>query len=610
VDVATFLSRYPPFDGISPDELAEVARSIEIEHFAAGTVILEQSGEPARHLYVVRKGAVELIAEGRLYDLLSEGEVFGQFSLLTEESPTSTVRAHEDTLCYLIGPEVADEVLGTSAGQLFVLGRMRERLEAGLESLEPPGLPFRPVGGLVRRAPITADPGMSVEGAAERMTAERVSSLLVAMRDGWGIVTDRDLRSRVLASHRSPDTPLEEIATFPVKTLPEKALVGEALLEMFAEGVHHFPVTRPDGSIAGVITDTDLMDIGRDTPFSIRSAIERAQTRDEVVAAGRELPQVVLALVDASSEPVGVGRVVALVVDAITTRLLTLGIERFGEPPVAWAWLALGSAARREQALGTDQDHALVLDASDLRLKEVDPYFAELAEFVTDGLEAAGIPRCKGDAMAINPAMRRSVKGWVDALHTWMHDPGSSGSILSSIVYDFRRVTGPLDPEPELEATIHEARNDTAFLSHLGRRTLDHRPPTGFLRDLVVERKGEHVGQLDVKHRGITIIGNIARLEGVRAGIPAKETLGRLAGAEAAGVLDGAVESELSEAFRFLWEVRLRHQAGQVRAGAPPDDFVDPATLGPVTKRGLKEAFGVISRAQRGIATEFGLRVP
>ena len=184
-----------------------MARSVEIEHFAAGTVILEQSGEPARHLYVVRKGAVELIAEGRLYDLLSEGEVFGQFSLLTEESPTSTVRAHEDTLCYLIGPDVADEVLGTSAGQLFVLGRMRERLEAGFESLEPPGLPFRPVGGLIRRAPVTADPGMSVEGAAERMTAERVSSLLVAMRDGWGIVTDRDLRSRVLASHREPRDP-------------------------------------------------------------------------------------------------------------------------------------------------------------------------------------------------------------------------------------------------------------------------------------------------------------------------------------------------------------------------------------------------------------------
>ncbi len=610
MDVATFLSRHPPFDGLPPDELAKVARSVEIEHFSAGVVILEQSGQPAHYLYVVRKGAVELIAEGRLYDLLSEGEVFGQFSLLTDESPTSTVRAHEDTLCYLIGADVADEILGTSAGQLFVLGRMRERLAAGHEAMEPASLQLRPVGGLIRRAPIAADPGMSVGGAAERMTAERVSCLLVSMHDGWGIVTDRDLRSRVLASHRSLDTPVAEVASFPVKTLPEKALVGEALLAMFAEGVHHFPVTRADGSIAGVVTATDLMDIGRDTPFSIRGAIERARTRDDVVAAGRELPQVVLALVDATSEPVGVGRVVALVVDAMTTRLLTLGIERFGEPPVSWAWLALGSAARREQALGTDQDHSLAYDAQDRPVAEVDPYFAELAEFVTEGLEGADISRCKGDAMATNPAMRRSVQGWVDALRAWMRDPGPSGSILSSIVYDFRRVTGPLDPEPEFEATIREARNDPAFLRHLGRRVLAHHPPTGFLRDLVVERKGDHVGRLDVKHGGITIIGNIARLEGVRAGIPAKETLDRLAGSANAGRLEEGGAGELSEAFRFLWEVRLRHQAAQVRRGGTPDDFVDPSTLGPVTRRGLKEAFSVISRAQRGMATELGLRMP
>ncbi|MGZ5300604.1 MAG: putative nucleotidyltransferase substrate binding domain-containing protein [Actinomycetota bacterium] len=610
MDVATFLSRYSPFGGISPDELAKVARSVEIEHFPAGTVILEQSGKPARYLYMVRKGAVELIAEGRLYDLLSEGEVFGQFSLLAHESPTSTVRAHEDTLCYLIGADVADEVLGTSAGQLFVLGRMRERLAAGHDAMEPRSLQLRPVGGLVRRAPVAAEPGMSVAGAAERMSAEHISCLLVSMRDGWGIVTDRDLRSRVLASHRNPETPVEEVASFPVKTLPENALVGEALLAMFAERVHHFPVTRPDGSIAGVVTTTDLMDIGRDTPFSIRGAIERARTRDEVVAAGRELPQVVLALVDASSEPVGVGRVVALVVDAMTTRLLTLGIERLGEPPVPWAWLALGSAARREQALGTDQDHALAYDPEDRPVAEVDPYFAELAEFVTDGLEGAGIPRCKGDAMATNQAMRRSVQAWVDALHAWMRDPGPSGSILSSIVYDFRRVTGPLDPEPELRATIFDARNDVAFLRHLGHRVLDHRPPTGFLRDLVVERKGEHVGHLDAKHGGITIIGNIARLQGVRAGIAAKETLDRLAGAATAGTLEEGVAGELSEAFRFLWEVRLRHQAGQVRGGEPPDDFVDPSTLGPVMRRGLKEAFGVISRAQRVLAVELGLHMP
>ena len=102
----------------------------------------------------------------------------------------------------------------------------------------------------------------------------------------------------------------------------------------------------------------------------------------------------------------------------------------------------------------------------------------------------------------------------------------------------------------------------------------------------MVERKGEHVGRLDVKHGGITIVGNLARAVGGGAGVTGEGDARRgCDGAEAAGTLDGDVGGELSEAFRFLWEVRLRHQVGQVRAGVPPDDFVDPATLGPADAR-------------------------
>lgn len=611
MDVATFLSRHPPFDALPAEALASVVKAAQIEHFSAGTVILQEQGEPARFLYVIRKGAVELLAEGRLYDLLDEGEVFGQFSLLDGESPTATVRAHEDTLCYLIDAGVADRVLGTAAGQTFVIGTLRERLAAGYDvATEPPGAPYRPIGGLLRRGVISAEPSMSVAEAAERMAAERVSSLLVPMRDGWGIVTDRDLRTRVLAQRRSADTPLEEIATFPVKTLPEDALAGEALLAMFAEGVHHFPVTRPDGSVIGVVTDTDLMDVGRHTPFSIRSAIERSRTPEAVIAAGHELPDVVCALVAASSDPVGVGRVIALVVDALTRRLLTLGIERFGEPPVPWAWLALGSAARHEQALRTDQDHALAYDPQDRSPEDIERYFAELTAFVVDGLDQAGIPRCTGDVMASNPALRRPIATWVETLRGWITALGRGGSVQSSILYDFRQVAGPLDAEPELQRAIEEARDDEVFVRHLARRALDEHPPTGFLRDLVVQRKGDHVGRLDVKRGGIVIVGNLARVYAVRAGVRAKGTLDRLEGAAAAGVIERNVARELAETFRFLWDVRLRHQAAQVRAALPPDDFVDPSTLGSVTRRGLKEAFSVIARAQRGLALELGVRRP
>ncbi len=286
MDILGFLRHYPPFDELEPDRLDSVAGSVEIEHVPEGTVVLQQGGTPASHLYVVRKGAVELLDDGRLLDLLGEGEVFGQFSLLAHEGPTVTVRAHEDTLCYLIPEEVADELLETSAGQAFVIGSMRRRILSAAERSfsEGPDPRLSPIGTLVRRAAVTAEPTTAVAAAARRMADERVSSLLVPMRDGWGIVTDRDLRTRVVAVRESFDTPIEAVATFPAMTLEAETAAGEALLRMFADGVHHFPVTDVDGTVTGVVTDTDLMGLTRHSPFAIKSAIERA---DDLGGGGR-----------------------------------------------------------------------------------------------------------------------------------------------------------------------------------------------------------------------------------------------------------------------------------------------------------------------------------
>jgi CBS domain-containing protein len=100
-------------------------------------------------------------------------------------------------------------------------------------------------------------------------------------------------------------------------------------------------------------------------------------------------------LVEASVDPLEIGHVAAVTNDALTTRLLELGIERLGEPPGMWTWLALGSEARHEQGMATDQDNALVYEPGDVELERVDAYFAELAQLVNDGLASAGIPRCR-----------------------------------------------------------------------------------------------------------------------------------------------------------------------------------------------------------------------
>src|SRR5439155_15332212 len=211
-------------------------------------------------------------------------------------------------------------------------------------------------------------------------------------------------------------------------------------------------------------------------------------------------------LVEASADSVDIGRSIALVGDAMVLRLVELAVAVLEEPPAPFAWLALGSAARHEQALAADQDHAIAFELPDGVIgDEADRWLGALAEFVAAGLEDAGIPRCRGDAMATRSAMRQPLDSWAERFRSWIEEPNPEGSILASIGFDFRQQAGPLDAEVALDAALREARLHPRFVKMLGRIAVSHAPPTGFFGDLVVERRGEHAGTLNVKRGGITI---------------------------------------------------------------------------------------------------------
>ena len=605
MDVGAFLGRITPFDALAPDELERAARGVRIEFYPAGTTILVQGGEPATHLFVVRRGEVELLDEDRLIDLLGEGELFGDLSLFSGLGPTATVRAHEDTLCYLVDEPTARATLGSPAGLAFSFGLLRRRLVRMQRAPVAPDGRLVQVGSVIARPPLTCEEGTTVREAAALMAREHVSSLLVVRPDGFGILTDRDLRTKVLAAGLDGGATVGSVMTHPAIVVRDTTTAGEVVLTMLEGAFHHVPVVDADGRLLGVVTDTDLIGLERRSAFALKSLVARAATVDEVAAAGQQVPEMVAALVEARTDPVDVGRSIALITDALTVRLIELVEEDLGPAPVRWAWLAFGSQARGEQALRTDQDHGLAYE--DGAPPEAEEWFAALAERVTAGLEASGIERCDGDVMASNPAMRRSLSEWIAAYRRWMSDPGTEGSVLSSIAFDVRRVTGTLDVEPRLRDVVREARDRPVFLRHLARRALDLRPPTGFFRDLIVVGGGEHEGKLEIKKGGIVIVGELARAWGVETGATGIGTLARLEAAAAAGRIDEETSSGLAESFRLLWEVRLAEHVRAFRAGEPTDDFVDPASLGMLTRRELKEAFRIIAGAQRTLSSELGV---
>lgn len=602
-EIRDFLAAYPPFSALPAAVLTGLPSRLAVEYRRRGAVVLG-AGERPTELYVVRSGAVESRdGDGTLLDRGGAGTLVGESLLTGGEQPTVT--AWEDTLLLVFPADVAAELAASHPGfSAYVAG-------AGLRHRAPRGdQPAARVTArdIATRKPVSVAVDASVAAAAQLMTAERIASVLVVDGDRLvGILTDRDLRGRVLAAGLDPATKVGEVMTpDPVTTGPD-AMAVELQLELVRHQIHHLPVLV-DGTPVGMVSATDLLRLERDNPVHLGSEVARAESVAEVVEVAGRLGQLVEGLVRRGSTALDAGRVVTAVGDAVERRLLALTEAEIGPAPTPWAWVTLGSRARFEQALGGDQDHALVLhDDHDPDDAAQAAYFEELARRVSLGLEQAGYPRCRGEKMATNPRWRRSLGSWQAQISRWVGVPDPQAVLEAGVFFDLRHLAG----DTALSGALADHERATAggsrlFLTYLATHAATQPTPVGFLRGLVVERSGDHRDTLDLKAGGLGILVEIARVQALAAGSSATGTLARLDDAAAAGTLSRPLAIDLRDAWEFLADVRLRHQAAQVSAGDPPDNRVAPAWLGSFERRQLRGAFGVIRAGQ----TALGQRYP
>ena len=264
-EIARFLAGHPPFDGLRPEALEQTAATVEIAYFPRGSSILRQGREPSRYLHVIVKGVVELRqADDRgaseLVETLAEGETFGQLSLLSGAPHLWDAVAREDVLAYLIPASQVERLQQQPGFDALLARRAGDRLRHAIAA-STAGAPLDPLwieaGELARRPLVTCAPEDTVAQAARQMRDQQVSSLVVRGQPP-GLVTATDLRDRVLAAGLDPDTPVRQVMTTPLHTMPAEASLGELLLAMVDRGVHHLPLIR-QGGLVGMVTDTDLL---------------------------------------------------------------------------------------------------------------------------------------------------------------------------------------------------------------------------------------------------------------------------------------------------------------------------------------------------------------
>jgi CBS domain-containing protein len=598
--IAEFLRQYPPFDSLSADALATVAAAVEVERIPAGWLIAPQAAEPSRSVRIVREGSVELVESGRTIDEIRVGELFGHASMLSGLPTALGIRTAEDTVVYTIPEAVMQPVFLRPEGVRFLVRSLdvarwldSARLVAG------PDPTSRRVAAMLRGEPVVCRSDDTIRSVAERMASAGQSAAVVDLGAGsFGIVTDRDLRRRVVAAARSVDDAVSSVMSAPAYTTPAETPGSAVLLEMLEHGVTHLPVVSATGALVGVISDTDLLSVERRTPFRLRSAIAQASSVEEAQQAAARLPDMVLALSDAKVSPAIISETMSVVVDTFTRRLLDIVIAEQGDPPAAFSWLALGSHARRETVLSSDLDSALLWLGGD-QDTTIKTYVRGVARRVVDAQTAAGFPACDKGAVAAKPLFSRSLDAWREAASSWLNDPDQEAAlILVSVVVDGRPIWAQREGAALPEA-FREARTHPRLLRGLARFALAHRPATGLLRDIVVEQSGEHRGRLDIKRGGLLPITDTARYVGMAAGIAHASTRERLHAAVEAGTIPAGEARTLEEAYDLFTTLRLDHQVAQVRSGQPADDYLDPAALSPLARSYLKEAFRAVAATQK-----------
>lgn len=455
-----------------------------------------------------------------------------------------------------------------------------------------------PVRALLKRSPITVSPTTTIRAAAQLMSEQRVSSVLV-VEDGhlFGLVTDRDLRNRALAAGLDTARPVIDIATVAPLTMDVRAPGFDALLLMARHNVHHVPVL--DGTrVVGMITATDVTEQHSTSAVYLAGDIHKQTTVEALITAAGKVKVLQTHLDAAGASAYATGHIVTAITDALTTRLLHLGEAKFGPPPVEYAWVAAGSQARSEQTAKSDQDNCMILDDAYDEAAHA-AYFKSLSTFVCDGLDACGYIHCPGDMMAMTDKWRQPQRVWAEYFRRWVDTPEPMALMLTCVFFDVRVVSGQRKLLADLRADVlRRAKDNSLFLAHMVGNALKHQPPLGLFGGLSTIRSGDHKGTIDLKHSGIVPVIDLARVYSLAAGDDAVNTHDRLAHAADSGEISPPAVRDLRDALEFLSSLRIRHQARQIAAGQDADNYLRPDELSNFERGQLKDAFGVVKSLQ------------
>ena len=610
--IRDYLAKCPPLTELPAAELDALAQAIVIQRVPQGDDVLTIGAENTV-TFLIRAGAVDVLLErGDWYGRFGEGDWVGYRSVMRGGKVSMTVRAIEDTLLYAVPGALFLSLLERfERVRHYFAERKPERLRNALQEIRGnDGLAL--VAMHVRdlmKLPMLVGKSDSIQQVAQQMNEFDTQTVMVTGDDGGlcGIVTDVDFRKRVVAEGRSVSAPIADIMTLNPLTLTPRDQASEALLLMSRRNIRHLPVVEGN-DVVGVLSASDLLRTQSSSAVYLVGDIFAAQDVARLAELSKSLPKLLVSLVKQSLPANDIGQSITSVGQAIARRLLVMAEEKFGAPPVPYAFIVAGSMARREQTAHSDQDNGMIL-SDDYNEAQHGEYFRQIAKYVSDGLDACGYIYCPGNVMATNDQWRQPLAVWRGYFDTWINKPEPMALMYASIFFDLRCLHGDASLLSHLlDDILSKTKVSTLFQAFMAGNALGHKPPIGFFRGFVLDKDSKDSTAekgMDMKKRGVVPVIDMARLYTLAAGLAPINTWERLDAIAEAGTMTRSTVEDMRDAFEFISMVRLQHQAKQIQNGQKPNNHMPPEELSALERRHLKDAFEVISTMQESMASRY-----
>ncbi len=620
-DVAVdFLKQTMPFKELGDKVLHDLARHCRIDFFPKGTRLFTYNETEVTHLHLIQRGGVKAFivdeyGEVALKDYRGVGANIGALGIIRGTLANLNIETVEDTFCFLLPREIllklvrensavshyflksfSDNVVATAYNELRS-HKMSRRTSKDLYL-------FNVTARELTKSLFSVSASTSIQEAAAIMTRRAIGSLLIYADEDpgvmVGIITDTDLRGKVIAEGKDYREPVAAIMSGPLKTVPAATLCFDVLLKMMSTGIHHLGVEQ-EGGVIGVVTSHDIMVQQGNSPYYLFKEIVAQSDFHGIYSLAHKVSGIVRNIINEGAKAGNITRMIALLNDQILRRTLTLLQEQMGPPPLKYSWLQLGSEGRSEQTFKTDQDNAIVYTdpGNEAEARRAEEYFGLFASRAIDHLVKCGYPLCKSGTMASNPEWCQPVTIWKSYFQRWISAADPKELLVGAIFFDFRNGYGTEQLAVDLRDFIIEQTSGRSLMPYyLARQCIANRAPLSFFNNFIVEKNGEHKDMLDIKKRGIAPFVEFARILALRFGVTETNTLERLRLLSVKEKISKDLYHAAVEAYELQMQLRVIQQLAQIERGSEPDNYIHPAHLSDLEKHMLRDAFGVIERMQ------------